>query len=45
MLFMDESFRIRAVCLHDREKPDVFHELKQANDNSVKLQNHPQKKK
>lgn len=43
MLFMDESFRIRAVCLHCREKPDVFHESKQANDNSVKLQNRPQK--
>ena len=45
MLFMDESFRIRAVCLHCREKPDVFHESKQANDNSVKLQNRLQKKK
>lgn len=44
MLFMDDSFRIRAVCLHCREKPDVSLESKQANDNSVKLQSSPQER-
>lgn len=42
---MGDSFRIRPVCLHCREKPDVSLESKQANDNSVKLQNGPQKKR
>lgn len=42
---MDDSFRIRAVCLHCREKPDVSLESKQANDNSVKRRNSPQKKR
>lgn len=44
MLFMDDSLRIRAVCLHCREKPDVSPESKQANDNSVKLRNSPQER-
>lgn len=45
MLFMDDSFRIRADCLHCREKPDVSLKSKQANDNSVKMQNSLKKKK